>query len=102
MPRPGRRAAEKQTPRESPGVRVNLPAITPKDTKDILFGLERDVDFIALSFVREAGDIEQLKALMGDKVGRVKIVAKIEDQEGSATWNPSSKSRTASWWRAEI
>ena len=65
-----------------PGVRVNLPAITHKDTKDILFGLERDVDFIALSFVREAGDIQQLKALMGDKVGKVKIVAKIEDQEG--------------------
>jgi pyruvate kinase len=65
-----------------PGVRVNLPAITQKDTKDILFGLERDVDFIALSFVREAVDIQQLKALMGDKVGKVKIVAKIEDQEG--------------------
>ena len=65
-----------------PGIRVNLPAITHKDTKDILFGLERDVDFIALSFVREAADIKQLKALMGDKVGRVKIIAKIEDQEG--------------------
>ncbi len=65
-----------------PGVRVNLPAITQKDTKDILFGLERDVDFIALSFVREAGDILQLKSLMGEKVGKVKIVAKIEDQEG--------------------
>ena len=65
-----------------PGIRVNLPAITQKDTKDILFGLERDVDFIALSFVRESGDIQQLKALMGDKVGKVKIVAKIEDQEG--------------------
>ena len=65
-----------------PGVRVNLPAITQKDTKDILFGLERDVDFIALSFVREAGDIQQLKTLMGEKVGKVKIIAKIEDQEG--------------------
>lgn len=65
-----------------PGIRVNLPAITQKDTKDILFGLERDVDFIALSFVREAADIQQLKALMGEKVGRVKIIAKIEDQEG--------------------
>jgi len=65
-----------------PGVRVNLPSITQKDIKDILFGLERDVDFIALSFVREAGDIQQLKGLMGDKVGKVKIVAKIEDQEG--------------------
>ena len=65
-----------------PGIRVNLPAITQKDTKDILFGLERDVDFIALSFVREAEDIQQLKALLGEKVGKVKIVAKIEDQEG--------------------
>ena len=65
-----------------PGIRVNLPAITQKDTKDILFGLERDVDFIALSFVREAADIRQLKALMGEKVGRVKTIAKIEDQEG--------------------
>jgi pyruvate kinase len=65
-----------------PGIRVNLPAITQKDTKDILFGLERDVDFIALSFVREAADIQQLKTLMGEKVGRVKIIAKIEDQEG--------------------
>ena len=65
-----------------PGIRVNLPAITEKDEKDILFGLARDVDFIALSFVREAEDIRQLKRLLGHKVGRVKIIAKIEDQEG--------------------
>ena len=44
-----------------PGIRVNLPAITEKDKKDILFGLARDVDFIALSFVREVDDIHQLK-----------------------------------------
>ncbi len=65
-----------------PGVRVNLPAITHKDEKDILFGLSQDVDFIALSFVREAEDIRQLKHLMGSKAGRIKIIAKIEDQEG--------------------
>ena len=65
-----------------PGIRVNLPAITQKDEKDIAFGLGADVDFIALSFVREAKDIQQLKQLMGHKVGRVKIIAKIEDQEG--------------------
>ncbi len=52
-----------------PGIRVNLPAITHKDEKDILFGLSHDVDFIALSFVREAEDIRQLKQLMGSKVG---------------------------------
>jgi pyruvate kinase len=65
-----------------PGIRVNLPAITEKDKKDILFGLARDVDFIALSFVREAEDIRQLRQLLGHKAGRVKIIAKIEDQEG--------------------
>jgi pyruvate kinase len=65
-----------------PGIRVNLPAITQKDEKDIAFGLAADVDFIALSFVREAEDIRQLKQLMGYKTGKVKIIAKIEDQEG--------------------
>ena len=65
-----------------PGIRVNLPAITQKDEKDIAFGLAADVDFIALSFVREVNDIRQLKQLMGHKVGKVKIIAKIEDQEG--------------------
>jgi len=65
-----------------PGIRVNLPAITQKDEKDIVFGLSHDVDFIALSFVREVEDIRQLKQLLGNKVGKVKIIAKIEDQEG--------------------
>ena len=65
-----------------PGIRVNLPAITKKDRADILFGLEQQVDFIALSFVREAKDVRELKDLMGDKLGKIKIIAKIEDQSG--------------------
>lgn len=65
-----------------PGVRVNLPAITQKDRRDIKFGISRDVDYIALSFVREAADVLQLKELLGDKIGKIKIIAKIEDQEG--------------------
>lgn len=65
-----------------PGIRVNLPAITKKDRADILFGMEQQVDFIALSFVREAKDILELKELMGDKAGKIKIIAKIEDQSG--------------------
>ena len=63
-----------------PGVRVNLPAITQKDRRDILFGIKHDVDYIALSFVREASDILQLKEILGDKVGKIKIIAKIEDR----------------------
>ena len=60
-----------------PGVRVNLPALTQKDRRDILFGLENNVDFIALSFVREANDIRQLKELMDKQVCKIKIIAKI-------------------------
>ncbi len=65
-----------------PGIRVNLPAITEKDRIDIQFGMEMDVDFIALSFVRDAADIHQLNELLGAKAGKVKVIAKIEDQEG--------------------
>ena len=64
-----------------PGVRVNLPGITSKDRKDILFGIEQEVDFIAMSFVREANDIIELRKLMGSKAGKIKVIAKIEDQE---------------------
>ncbi|MBJ39178.1 MAG: pyruvate kinase [Gammaproteobacteria bacterium] len=65
-----------------PGIRVNLPAITKKDRADILFALEEQVDFIALSFVREAEDIRELRELMGPKAGKIKVIAKIEDQLG--------------------
>jgi len=65
-----------------PGIRVNLPAITKKDKSDILFGMEQEVDFIALSFVRAAEDVRQLKALLGSKANKIKIISKIEDQEG--------------------
>ena len=65
-----------------PGVRVNLPAITDKDREDILFGMDQEVDFIALSFVRSVDDILQLRELLGAKARNTKIIAKIEDQEG--------------------
>ncbi len=65
-----------------PGIRVNLPSITEKDKKDVFFGIEQEVDFIALSFVREAIDVLQLKELLGNKANKIKIVSKIEDQQG--------------------
>ena len=67
-----------------PGIRINLPSITAKDRKDIAFGLEHDVDFIALSFVRSAKDVFELRQLLSSK-GKAQsahIIAKIEDQEG--------------------
>jgi pyruvate kinase len=64
-----------------PGVRVSLPALTSKDIADVQLGLEVGVDFIALSFVREAADIRQLRELFPSDKPHPLVVAKIEDQE---------------------
>jgi pyruvate kinase len=64
-----------------PGVKVSLPALTAKDIKDVLLGLEVGVDLIALSFVREARDLLQLKELFQENVNRPLVIAKIEDQQ---------------------
>lgn len=64
-----------------PGVKVSLPALTAKDILDVKLGLELEVDFIALSFVREARDLLQLKEHFNDSKHRPRVVAKIEDQE---------------------
>lgn len=64
-----------------PGIKVNIPSITHKDHKDILFGLQEDVDFIALSFVRTPEDIIQLRKIIEDNNGHAHVIAKIEDQE---------------------
>lgn len=70
-----------------PGVKVSLPALTEKDLADIALGLEIGVDFVALSFVREAKDILQLKEVLGDDPRRPLVVAKIEDQQAILNMN---------------
>jgi pyruvate kinase len=64
-----------------PGVKVSLPALTAKDIRDVKLGLEVGVDFIALSFVREARDLLQLKELFEAGKPQPFVIAKIEDQE---------------------
>src|SRR5437868_3829080 len=64
-----------------PGVKVSLPALTAKDIVDVKLGLELAVDFIALSFVREARDLLQLKELFGQAKPPPQVIAKIEDQQ---------------------
>jgi len=63
-----------------PGVKVNLPSFTEKDRGDSIVGLEEGIDFLALSFVRQAKDIELLRAFLAERKSRVRIIAKIEDQ----------------------
>ncbi len=64
-----------------PGVRVNLPGLTEKDLDDLDLGIEVDFDFVAMSFVREASHVDQLRGLLEAKGCGAKIVAKVEDQE---------------------
>ena len=65
-----------------PGVRVDLPSITKKDRKDILLAIKNNVSFIALSFVRSAQDINDLRDILNKKKSSARIIAKIENQEG--------------------
>ena len=63
-----------------PGVNVNLPSFTEKDRRDSLVGLEAGIDFLALSFVRSARDVEGLREFLRLHKSKVRIIAKIEDQ----------------------
>ena len=65
-----------------PGIRVNLPSVTEKDKKDIEFGIEHDVDFIALSFVRNADAVREARTMVDEAGHHCKLIAKIENQEG--------------------
>lgn len=65
-----------------PGVKVNLPSFTEKDRGDATVGLEEGIDFLALSFVREAADVEMLREFLSAKNSKVRIIAKVEDQSG--------------------
>ena len=63
-----------------PGVHVNLPPLTKKDISDISLGVELGVDFVALSFVRQKSDLEQLRNVLVEKKSKALVIAKIEDQ----------------------
>jgi pyruvate kinase len=65
-----------------PGVRVNLPALTDKDIADIELGIELGVDWFAMSFVRQAEDVQRLRAILDYRKATQKICAKLEDQQG--------------------
>ncbi|MEE8441207.1 MAG: pyruvate kinase [Spirochaetia bacterium] len=65
-----------------PGVRVQLPAITEQDEVDILFALREGMDFIAASFIRTPRDVEEIRRILRENESPIRIIAKIEDQEG--------------------
>ena len=64
-----------------PGVRLSIPALTQKDREDLKVGLECEVDFVALSFVRDKQDILDLREAIGDHWPPPVVIAKLEKPE---------------------
>lgn len=65
-----------------PGVRINLPSLTEKDRNNILYAIEKDIDFIAHSFVRNKQDVMDIRQILDAYGSDIRIIAKIENQEG--------------------
>ncbi|PYQ24659.1 MAG: pyruvate kinase [Acidobacteria bacterium] len=70
-----------------PGVRISAPALTDKDRRDLAFGLRNGVDFVAVSFVRQAADVEQARAAILGLGGSAPVIAKIEKREAVEALN---------------
>lgn len=67
-----------------PSLNLRLPSMTEKDRSDLAFGLEQGVDWVSLSFVRQADDVRQLKAIIAEYGKSVSIIAKIEKPQAIA------------------
>ncbi len=65
-----------------PGQHLSMPYVSAQDREDILFGIQEGFDFIAASFVRSARDVLDLRSILEEKNSSIRIIAKIENQEG--------------------
>ncbi len=65
-----------------PGVRINLPSVTEKDRTFIKFAAEKNIDFVAHSFVRNKEDVIEVQQILNEMESPMKIIAKIENEEG--------------------
>jgi pyruvate kinase len=64
-----------------PGAKIDFDAMTDKDRTDLEFGIEHKVDYVALSFVRSAGDVNEAAALLKPRLPSCRIVAKVESRQ---------------------
>ena len=64
-----------------PGADIDLPSVTDKDWDDIEFAADNGVDFVALSFIRNADEINEVRALLNKKKSPMQIITKVENQK---------------------
>jgi len=70
-----------------PGARISAPALSDKDRRDVLFCIEMDLDYVALSFVRNAADVQELRNFLYERKSGLRVVAKIEKPEAVADFD---------------
>ena len=66
----------------APGVSVNLPPLSDRDVKDVIFGISQDIDFIAASLILRESDVHAIRIVNSDNNGKMEIISKIENMEG--------------------
>jgi len=65
-----------------PGTDCDMPAVSEKDKSDLLFGVEKGVDMIFASFIRDGDGVKQIRAVLGEKGKDILIISKVENQQG--------------------
>jgi pyruvate kinase len=70
-----------------PGAKVSAPALTEKDREDLLFCMLQELDYVALSFVRQASDVLELKEILKEHQSELRVIAKIEKPEAVANFD---------------
>ncbi len=66
----------------APGISLGLPAVSEQDEKDLIFGVQNDMDFVAASFIQRAADVEEIREIITKHGGHMEIISKIENLEG--------------------
>ena len=66
----------------APGIELSLPAISEQDERDIIFGIQNDMDFVAASFIQRPSDVEEIRHLIAKHGGHMEIIPKIENLAG--------------------
>ena len=86
-----------------PGANIDLPTLSNKDIKDLTeFVVPQGVDFVAASFTRRASDIRKYREVLGEAGKHVKIIAKIENQEGLLNFDEILEEVRASTVRSDL